>query len=341
MVVQNILNDLGNTGEREISGEEPFHSNFISRIEYGAAGPALLCGFKPQSESREGIEVGRQEFEGVGLCPVSLSSRAGKPVGEQQRVLNGKSHVRGRELRNDRAVSEFDQGMNQGLGMDCHCDFGRLEIEQPARFDDFECFIHHGGGIHRDLGAHVPCRMFQRHRGRDGCHLVASPAAERTSTGCQDDSTQLITATGLEALKDGAVFAVDGNDAGTGFSSPPHDQGSGDNEAFLVGEGHAFSGIDRCPCGRQSGSTDHGADDGGDLRISNQRFDCAESLVPACVSRVFGGGDGNGFAADNGPVRLKLRHLLAETFDAAVSRQACQAQTMGMLTGDVEAAGAD
>ena len=36
------------------------------------------------------------------------------------------------------------------------------EIEQPPRFDDFQGLIHHGGGVDRDLLAHLPGGVVQR-----------------------------------------------------------------------------------------------------------------------------------------------------------------------------------
>ena len=71
------------------------------------------------------------------------------------------------ELREDRAVREFDHRMNDALRMNHHFDPLHLDAEKPVRLDHFQSFIEESGGIDRDLRTHVPGRMFQRLLGSD------------------------------------------------------------------------------------------------------------------------------------------------------------------------------
>ena len=71
------------------------------------------------------------------------------------------------ELRQDRAIGEFDHRMHNALRMNHHFDARHLDVEKPARFDHFEAFVEERGGIDRDLGAHVPGRVTKRPLFRD------------------------------------------------------------------------------------------------------------------------------------------------------------------------------
>ena len=83
-------------------------------------------------------------------------------VGIGQRVLDRQAHVRRGQLREHRAVHEFDHRMHDALRMHDHADARHFDVEQPARFDHFEPLVEQRGGIDRDLAAHDPRRMFKR-----------------------------------------------------------------------------------------------------------------------------------------------------------------------------------
>ena len=44
--------------------------------------------------------------------------------------------------------------------------------EQPFGFNDLKTLIHHGGRVNGDFSSHIPIRVFQRLRFRNGCQLL-------------------------------------------------------------------------------------------------------------------------------------------------------------------------
>jgi len=58
------------------------------------------------------------------------------------------------ELRLDRAVDELDQRVDHALVVNHHVDAVERQAEQPVCLDHFEAFVHQGGRIDGDLGAH-------------------------------------------------------------------------------------------------------------------------------------------------------------------------------------------
>ena len=84
------------------------------------------------------------------------------------------------------------------------------------------------------------------------------PIAERPARGREQDAVEVLAALPLEALEDGAVLAVDRQDAhaaprrASGHQRPGHDQG------FLVGQRDRFAGIDGRQRRAKPGAAHHG-----------------------------------------------------------------------------------
>ena len=86
--------------------------------------------------------------------------------------------------------------------------------------------------------------------------LLNRAGAERPPTRCKNNPTYLARVAGPHRLEDGAVFAVHGHDLGLFLRGQSHYERTGHNEAFLVGQGHRFSGLQGCPTPCQTGTSD-------------------------------------------------------------------------------------
>ena len=76
--------------------------------------------------------------------------------------------------------------MNDAFPMDDDFDLGFLYVEEPPGFDDFETFVHQGGRIDRDLGAHLPVGMLECPFGCDVLQFLLAQGPEGPS-GCRQD----------------------------------------------------------------------------------------------------------------------------------------------------------
>src|SRR5579863_4323252 len=96
--------------------------------------------------------------------------------------------------------------------MDSNPDLAGLDVEEAAGFNDFEVFVQHGGRVNGDSAAHVPGGMLEGLLGGDGGELVERELAERAARGGEPDGLDFIVSADAQALVDGVVLAVDGQD---------------------------------------------------------------------------------------------------------------------------------
>ena len=105
--------------------------------------------------------------------------------------------------------------MNHALRVDDDFQLCGRAIKQPVRFDKFQTFVHHGGGIDRDFLAHAPIWVLHGLFGRDVRELLNIGVQERTARCGQDNGLDAvfceIAGIGLgQHLENSIVFAVDG-----------------------------------------------------------------------------------------------------------------------------------
>ena len=134
---------------------------------------------KSKFQTGKSLAVGRLEVKAKGLFQIEPGAGGGTSLRVGQGILDGQSHVRRRELRNDTSVNKLDHRMYHALGMNHNLDLIGLEIEQPARFDHLERLVHERGRVDRDLWPHLPGRVPGRLERRDVDELLCGPAAER------------------------------------------------------------------------------------------------------------------------------------------------------------------
>ena len=85
--------------------------------------------------------------------------------------------------------------------------------------------------------------------------------AERASGGGEDEAADFFVFAGAEALVDGVVFAIDGDDFGAALVGRGDNDFAGGDEDFLIGEGDFFAGLDGFVGGFEADDADSGGDD--------------------------------------------------------------------------------
>ena len=144
--------------------------------------------------------------------------------------------------------------------MNQHADLVGRHIEETARFDHLEAFVHQGCRIDGDALAHLPGGMIERLLHGNVGEVAARRVEKRTAGGGQPDALDFVAAAAAHALVNGVVLAVDGQQRlalAAGFGG---DEIAGGDQAFLVGQADGLAGLDRFVGGFQSGDADDGAD---------------------------------------------------------------------------------
>ena len=114
--------------------------------------------------------------------------------------------------------------------------------EQEMRLDDFEAFVDERRRVDRDARTHLPRGMRQRILGCHAGQLCPRPPAKWT-TRCREEQTLDVRAFLTDqALEHGRVLGIDRDHLSTYRGCRQH-QRSARNEALLVGEAEAISGI--------------------------------------------------------------------------------------------------
>ena len=98
---------------------------------------------------------------------------------------------------------------------------------------------------------------------------LGRPVAKRAATRREDDATHTGLRVALEALEDGVVLAVDGEELSAVFFRGGHDELAGEDEDFLRGEREVLAGGERGERGVEAGGADDG--DQHDVRFGQLR----------------------------------------------------------------------
>ena len=115
--------------------------------------------------------------------------------------------------------------------------------------------------------------------GRHPGEPLAVEAPEGPARAGEPDPRERALGLPLEALEDGGVLRIDGQD----LPRPrgPHDEAPGRDEAFLVGEGDALAGLEGGERGAYGGRADDGDDDRVDVGKQRQVLDGAFAVGEA------------------------------------------------------------
>src|SRR5579859_390803 len=125
--------------------------------------------------------------------------------------------------------------------MDNHVNLIRAHAEEPARLDDLETFVHHGGGIDGDAVAHFPVGMGEGLFGSYGFELREGRFAKWPAAGGENETAHFAVRSTAKALMDGVVLAVHGQKFFAGFFCRSHNKFAGGDQDFFIGERDGFS----------------------------------------------------------------------------------------------------
>ena len=135
--------------------------------------------------------------------------------------------------------------MDDALRMDHDGHLRRRQVEQPARFDDFQPLVHQRGRIDRDLVAHLPRRMLQGVGNPDAGEVVCRSVQKRPARRGQDDPLDVCTAVAVQGLEHGVVFAIDRQEPHSAAGGLARHQFARHDQRFLVCERHVLARADR------------------------------------------------------------------------------------------------
>ena len=144
--------------------------------------------------------------------------------------------------------------------MNEHLDLLHRHAEEPFGFDDFKSFVHHRGGVDRDLRAHLPIRVFECISCGNGLHLFAGKRTERSAGSSQEDLLNLRAVFAYKRLEDRGMFAIDGEYRRMVLKGQIADDLSGHDERLFVRKRNGLTGFDGFYRGAQAGVTNHRSD---------------------------------------------------------------------------------
>ena len=258
MRCENLRAQPRNLGEPQSMVQKPFDGHLICRVEHGPSGSAEPSHLETERQGGKPLGVRGEHFERRGPGPIHAASRSRRTLGEEQGVLNRQTHVRWGKLGDHRTVFVFHQRMNDRLGVNNDRQFLGGQAEQPASLDHLKSLVHHRGRIDRDLRPHPPVGVIERFFDGNPFHLFAGMMPKRAAAGGEDQPSDILAASALKRLEDRAVFAVDGNQFGSGPPCQVDDQRSGDNERLLVRDTDPLARLDRGPRPAQARRPDNG-----------------------------------------------------------------------------------
>ena len=154
--------------------------------------------------------------------------------------------------------------------------------KEVERLDKFQPLVHHSGGIHADLCAHVPIGMRHGLFGRCRIQFGHGLGAERPAAGRQRNPAHVLQLSPFEALKDGVVFGIDRQQGGAVLLDKARHHLARRNQRLLVRKRDGVALLYRAHGGRKPRATDDGRD--GDIGRPRRRI--AQRLRAA--SRFYG-----------------------------------------------------
>ena len=258
VAVHDGFHQAADVEETDLVFEEELDGFFVGAIGGAGAKAALLDGLFAGRKAAEGLFVCHIEGQHLEGGEIQLRHHARHTGRVGQRVLDGDAHIGHAQLRNDGVVAVLDGGVDDALALDDDLDLLRGQTEQPDGFDQFQTLIHQGGRVDGDLRTHVPVGVLQ------GVGLGLAPQLlglhpEEGAAGCgeQDLGQALGALLILQALEDGGVLAVHGQQLDAVLCHCLCDQMAAGDKALLVGKGEVVAALDGGQAGPQTGDAHH------------------------------------------------------------------------------------
>ena len=244
----------------------------------------------------------------------------------EQRVLDGQAHIGRPHLRLDRAVGELHHGVYGALRMHHHLDALPRHAEQPVRLDDLKSLVHQSRGVYGYLLAHLPGGVPQRLLRCDAFHILQRSSAEWAARRSNQQAQDLVVLS-LEALPDGAGFAVHRQHPAAVASLVVFNQLAGHHDGFLVGQGHRLA----CSQRRQGWSEADAAHKGHHYLVHPVQGDHLLHGREGRAGKFAGAGGCAPYMA-----RTEFLHLPLQQFGVVARRQAHDLKLVGKGAHDVQ-----
>ena len=234
---------LRDFGEADFSVKEQTDRRFVRAVEHRAAVALEGGGVLREIQRRERLVIRGEERQLRDLCERHTRHLARNALRPRQRQLNGQTHIRQTELRDDRAVRELHGGVHDALAVDNDLDVLGWQVVQPHRLDEFKALVHHGRGVDGDFRAHRPVRVRKRLFARHAAHFLELFPEERAARRGEQDFRDGVAVRRLHALENGRVLGVHRQDAHAFFPRRLHDDAARADERFLVRKGDVLSRV--------------------------------------------------------------------------------------------------
>ena len=178
-----VFNDPRNRKERELSREKRCDGDLVGGIKDRGRNATCAHGFAGEPQAGETRFVDRRKFQSKTLGEVDggIYSRHTRRV--QQSVLNRKRHGRWTKLSEQGAVVEFDEAVDDALGVEHSRALFRPKSKEPLSLDELEAFVSERRGVDRDFWTHRPIGMLKRVRRLHVRQAFDRPIPKRTATG--------------------------------------------------------------------------------------------------------------------------------------------------------------
>src|SRR5699024_2741248 len=243
------------------------HRFLVGRVrDRRPATPALPeLGGQARGEKRLVVE----RFEGPILYtgPVQGGPCLRYAVGGSHPPGDGDGHAGWAGLGQGGTVHVLDHRVHDRLGVHDHVDAVEGYVEEQVGLDDLQPLVDQRRGVDRDDRPHAPRRVLEGLGRGHVDEFGPGTSPEGPAAGGDDQAAYLVPVRAdkslrgpallplraREALSDGEVFGVDGDDL-PGCGQITH-QGTTDDQGFLVGKGQATSGTQRGQRGFQAQRT--------------------------------------------------------------------------------------
>src|SRR5262245_31778889 len=207
--LEGALDERGYPGKAQPVGEEFGDRHLVSGVEDSGGGAPRLEGAAGETQRRKPGEIRLLEGQRCRACQIEPRGRARDPLGPSKAIRDRDAHVGAAQLRDERAIAEFDQAVHDRLRMDQDVDLLRSQRKKMIGFDQLEPFVHQRGRVDRHLRAHRPVGMLEGLLDRCRSDGLRARGSERTSGGSENGAAHVLASAAAHSLEEGIVLGID------------------------------------------------------------------------------------------------------------------------------------
>ena len=134
--------------------------------------------------------------------------------------------------------------MHNALRMHQHLYLVGGHVKEPFGLNHLEAFVHHRSRVDGNLCTHLPGGMLQGIGSRYGAHLVERKLAEGATRCGEQYLLNFVIALAHNALEDGRVLAINGQDGHMVFGRQLAYQFASHHQRLLVGQTNFLACLD-------------------------------------------------------------------------------------------------